>query len=104
MPSPHPQKRFNYQPTLKQLRYLRQLAEATGQTFTPPRNKKQASAQIRRLLKATQETPVERDVERDRLDHEVDLPADATRIRDDETTGYGAHAHWAHSSDEEDRS
>jgi hypothetical protein len=104
MPSLHPQKRFNYQPTLKQQRYLRALADATGQTFTPRRNKKQDSAEIRRLLNANQDNHVERDVERDRLQREVDLPADATRFREDETEGYGAHAHWTHNTRKEDRS
>lgn len=36
-------------PTGKQLRYLRQLAERTGQTFTYPRTSRQASAEIDRL-------------------------------------------------------
>jgi hypothetical protein len=36
-------------PTAKQLAYLRALAERTGQTFSSPRTRTQASAEIRRL-------------------------------------------------------
>src|SRR5688500_3233817 len=50
MPSPHPDHQPSAQaPRPKQLRYLRALANNRGQTFTYPRTKAQASAEIRRL-------------------------------------------------------
>jgi hypothetical protein len=100
MPGPHPTNRPSDGPTAKQLRYLRALASSRGQTFTYPRTKAQASAQIRRLRVATAENRLEREVERDRLEREVDLPADATAVRDDEVTGFGAHARWTHHREE----
>lgn len=38
-------------PTRKQLAFLRRLAEQTGTTFTLPRTRRQASAQIAAMLK-----------------------------------------------------
>jgi hypothetical protein len=40
-------------PTTKQLMYLRALARRAGQTFTTPRTRAQASAEIRRLKSIT---------------------------------------------------
>jgi hypothetical protein len=99
MPSPHSTSRPQA-PTPKQLRYLREFANRTGQTFTYPTTQQQASAEIRRLSQQTAENPVERGVERDRLKREVELPADATSYRDDEVTGHGASARWAHHSED----
>jgi hypothetical protein len=96
MPSPHPTNHPDQGPTAKQLRYLRQLANERGQTFTTPTTKAQASAEIRRLQAAASENWVEREVERDRLAREVELPEDATAVREDEIAGHGAHAHWTH--------
>jgi hypothetical protein len=98
MPSPHPTNRPEGadRPTPRQLRYLRALANSRGQTFTYPTTKAKASAEIRRLQAIPAETRGERRIERDRLERDVELPADPTAIADDETTGYGANAHWAH--------
>lgn len=95
MPSPHPTSRTDG-PTRKQLRYLRELATSTGQTFSTPHTKAEASAEIRRLKAATPERRLEREVERDRLEHEVEIPVAATAVREDEVTGHGANARWAH--------
>jgi hypothetical protein len=95
MPSPHSTNRPKA-PTANQLRYLRQLANRTGQTFTYPTTKQQASTEIRRLKKLAEENRLEREVERDRLQREVELPADAAAYREDEVTGHGAGAHWTH--------
>jgi hypothetical protein len=94
MPSPHPTSRTDG-PTRKQLRYLRELAAATGQTFTSPQTKVEASAEIRRLQQTSADSRLDREVERDRLECEVALPVDAAAVRDDEITGHGASARWA---------
>ncbi|MDA0163134.1 hypothetical protein OM076_22865 [Solirubrobacter ginsenosidimutans] len=99
MPSPHTTNRPD-KPTANQLRYLRQLANRAGQTFTYPTTKHQASAEIRRLKKLAEDSRLEREVERDRLQREVELPADAAAYREDEVTGHGAGAHWTHHPDE----
>ena len=44
-------------PTAKQLSYLRTLAIRTGQTFTPPKTRADASREIQRLRAATPATP-----------------------------------------------
>jgi hypothetical protein len=68
------------QPTLKQLAYLRSLAEQTGQTFAHPRTRSQASREIRRLTNGQTSSRVERSIERkdvaDAIEHR---PEDATR-------------------------
>jgi hypothetical protein len=103
MPSPQPTNpRGTSGPTAKQLRLLRSLAHNSGQTFAYPRTKRQASAEIRRLLDVIGDTPIEQlleqRVEAERLS-EVHPPANAAAIRDDEIDGYGAHAHWFHGRD-----
>jgi hypothetical protein len=100
MPSPDPSNR-PHGPTAKQLRYLRALAHTRAQTFTYPRTKAQASAEIRRLEAATAENRIEREVERDRLQREVELPADPTAVGEDEITGHGANPHWSHHREEQ---
>ena len=47
-------------PTSKQLAYLRSLAQRTGETFTYPHTKAQASAEIRRLRSRETSSPQER--------------------------------------------
>ncbi len=80
-------------PTRAQLRYLRELAMQSGQSFTPPRTKSQASDAIRRLKSA-------RAARRGgdaalRASYDRDGSHTGTAVRDDETTGYGATARWA---------
>ncbi|HTW12708.1 MAG TPA: hypothetical protein VME01_08190, partial [Solirubrobacteraceae bacterium] len=75
-------------PTTKQLRYLRQLAMQTGQTFTTPRTRPEASAEIQRL----KNTPPTGRGERSREINDVrrDLATgahDATRVDSREITG-----------------
>jgi hypothetical protein len=98
MPSPHPtnQPEGPDRPTPRQLRYLRALANRRGQTFTYPLTKAKASAEIRRLQAIPAESHGERWVERERLQREVELPADATAVGDEEITGHGASARWTH--------
>jgi hypothetical protein len=100
MPSPQPTNRPGPDgPTAKQLRWLRRLAHISGQTFTHPTTKSQASAEIRRLTAITRQAPSqqrrERRVEPERLRNTVP-PPNAAAVREDEITGYGAHARWTH--------
>src|SRR3954470_7397328 len=60
MPSPHPTNRPPVSgPTPKQLKLLRHLARTCGQTFATPRTKREASAEIDRLLAVHDSTPLE---------------------------------------------
>jgi len=86
--------------TAKQLRYLKALADQTGQSFTYPTNLSAASTEIRRLKQAAAGDPTrQRDsARRERRDITRALTQDAagaTVIRPDETTGYGSSARWA---------
>ncbi len=49
-----------HQPSARQLRYLRALCEATGQTTTWPKTKSEASRAIARLKRQPVSTPQER--------------------------------------------
>ena len=83
-------------PTPKQLKYLRSLAERTGQTFAWPKTTAEASAEIRRL-EAAKRTPMA-DRRRERRQVQDDMATnrgDASRVQDNELTGYGSTARWA---------
>lgn len=89
-------------PTRRQLSYLKALADRTGQTFTYPRTRQQASAEINRLTHTPPSTRTERRVERTLIADAIATgPLDSTRIRDDELAGYGSTATWAHHHDPE---
>ena len=82
-------------PTLKQLNYLRSLAQRTGQTFAWPQTIEDASREIERLRGVTK-TPVA-DRRRERREVRDDMAAgrgDAARVRDTEVEGYGSTARW----------
>jgi hypothetical protein len=82
-------------PTTKQLAYLRHLAERTGETFTYPHTMAEASAEIDRLKRRKPSTRIERKLDRREIqDALAARPDDATRIREDETAGYGSTATW----------
>jgi hypothetical protein len=78
--------------TLKQLRYLRVLAEQTGTSFTNPDSASQASREIQRLseLKKTRGRYVELP-ENNRADKQ-DVYGTAPEA--DEIEGWGSHARW----------
>jgi len=81
-------------PTRRQLAYLRSLANRTGQTFTYPRTRRQASHEIQRLEQAQPSTRTERAIERkDIADAIARGPEDACRVRSTEVAGYGT-ATW----------
>jgi hypothetical protein len=100
MPSPHPTNRPPADPpTRTQLQLLRRFAHASGQTFTTPRTKAQASREIQRLAEISNNTPIEeliaeRTSEPERLRDTG--PRDAAAIQPREITGYGANARWKH--------
>ena len=83
-------------PTGKQLRYLRQLADRTGQTFTYPKTGRQASDEIKRLKAQTRSSHTERRRERHEIaDASASGPKRGAAIREDHTTtGYGSTATW----------
>ncbi|MFL5844330.1 MAG: hypothetical protein ACJ762_06520 [Solirubrobacteraceae bacterium] len=82
-------------PTPKQLAFLRTLAARTGETFTYPQTAAQASAEIDRLKQRRPSSRIEQRLDRDAISTALaDRPHDATRIREDETTGHGSTAAW----------
>ena len=103
MPSLHPHTAPD-KPTPRQQRYLRQLVEQTGTSFTPPTTKAQASREIKRL-EGLQRSP-RADRIRDQRAVQADLQAgagDSPRHRRAETRGYGSSARWSHGTREADR-
>ncbi len=84
----------NSKPTGPQLRYLRQLAEQTGATFTPPQTRQQASAAIARLKQQSRSPRFERQADRHAVSRGLAEQQPASSVRDDEITGYGSNATW----------
>ena len=84
----------NQQPTGRQLAYLKALAARTGQTFTWPRTRRQASREIRRLrgVRGSGFTFGELDAEHAAREARHDAPV----VRSEEIAGYGASATWRH--------
>jgi hypothetical protein len=83
-------------PTPGQLRFLRVLAERTGQTFTYPKTSTEASAEIDRLKGVRPESRRERRYERKLIADQVATGLNNTAVHTDETTGYGSDAAWRH--------
>jgi hypothetical protein len=100
MPTPHPRRHRitptddDQQPTGRQLAYLKALAVRTGQTFTWPQTRAQASREIRRLraVRGSGFTFGELDAEPATRDARHDAPA----VRSKEIAGYGANCRWLH--------
>ncbi|HTR74560.1 MAG TPA: hypothetical protein VMH33_04795 [Solirubrobacterales bacterium] len=84
-------------PTPKQLRYLRDLALRTGQSFTYPRSAVEASRAIERLKKLGRTPADDRRRELRELSREMDEHrGDASRIdQETELEGYGSTARWS---------
>ena len=82
-------------PTPRQLRYLRQLAEQTGTTFTPPRTRAEASRETERLRQRSRSAGFERGQDREAISRGLAEQQPASTVRDDEIRGYGGHARWA---------
>jgi hypothetical protein len=81
-------------PTAKQLRYLRSLAEARGESFAYPRTVAEASSEIERLKGRRRHTRAERRTEQLTISRELADRGDAASIRPEEISGYGSTAHW----------
>jgi hypothetical protein len=81
-------------PSQRQLRYLRQLAEQTGTSFSLPTTRAQASRDIERLKQRPRSTTAERYGERKSVILDLDEQQPASTVRDDEITGYGSNATW----------
>ena len=103
MPDHHPHPAPD-KPTARQQRYLRQLAEQTGTSFTPPATKTEASHEIKRLQGRGRDPRADRI--RDQRAVQADLQAgagDSVRHDRTETCGYGSGARWAHGTRKTDR-
>jgi len=84
-------------PTPRQLRYLRTLTGLAGQTFTTPRTRRQASAEIRRLRHAPSDRTGQIARERDQITRDLqERRGDAVRFGTDEVSGYGSNCQWSH--------
>jgi hypothetical protein len=81
-------------PTGAQLRYLRQLADQTGTTFTPPATRRQASAEIARLKRRPRSARFERRDDRRAVGRALGEQQPASSVRHDEIQGYGSNATW----------
>jgi hypothetical protein len=87
--------RRSEQPTPRQLRYLRILADRTGTTFANPSTSAEASREIRRLKALPSLTRSERGHERQTLDADREHLQPSSAIQPEEVSGYGSHASWA---------
>jgi hypothetical protein len=82
-------------PTAKQLSYLRTLATRTGQTFTPPATRAEASLEIQRLRATTPSEPGEQRRERRDIREALSRGTGASApVRDHEISGYGSSCEW----------
>lgn len=87
---------YSKQASPKQLRYLRLLADQTGETFALPATARAASLEIKRLKERKKLSRVER--RREDLGASVQASAmagDAARVRGAELSGYGSSAAWS---------
>jgi hypothetical protein len=98
MSAPHPKEAHMPKPTSRQLTYLKALANQRGVTFSYPKTSADASKEINRLKRLRPESHADRRREREELADAIQAGPtnDAARVRDDEITGQGSHAQWAH--------
>jgi hypothetical protein len=82
-------------PTTRQLSYVRSLATRTGQTFTYPKTRQQASTEINRLKHTRPSSRTEVRIERKLIADQIAAsPVDAARVRENEVSGHGSTATW----------
>jgi len=81
-------------PTVKQLSYLRRLAEQTATTFTPPKTRGQASREIKRLKELGDSSREERRRERAQLSRALAEDVPASSVEPSEIIGYGSNCRW----------
>ncbi len=86
-------------PTVKQLAFLRTLAERTGRTFVTPKTSKEASVEIQKLKSMQPDSRLERRIERrDVADAIASGPLDGARVLPHEVSGWGSSATWSQRS------
>ena len=89
-------------PTTRQLSYLRSLANLTGQTFTYPKTRQQASAEINRLKHTRPSSRTEVRIDRKLIADQIAAgPVDAARVREHEISGHGSSATWVQNRPQE---
>jgi exoribonuclease R len=83
------------EPSKKQMKLLRELADETGMTFSWPQSGGEARRAIDGLLKAKRSSRAERRRETRALRHDMaERRGGAASVRDDELRGYGSSAGW----------
>lgn len=83
-------------PSPEQIQYLKDLAAKTGRSFAWPATGKEASAEIRKLLRKPKTSAGDR--RRELREVQSDMASGrggAARVRDDELSGYGSTGRWA---------
>jgi hypothetical protein len=82
-------------PSKKTMKYLRDLATATGRSFAYPATQRDASKEIEKLKKFKRTSWTDR--RRETRDVQRDMASGrggAAAVRDDELSGYGSAASW----------
>jgi len=83
------------QPTIKQLNYLRALAQQTGTSFTPPTTRREAIHTIRAMKKRKRSSRSEMVRERREVSRDMATRrGDAAQVKGHEIHGYGSSASW----------
>jgi hypothetical protein len=78
------------------MKYLRDLAEATGRSFAYPQTQQEASDQIKELKKFRRSNGADRRRETRQIQSDMaSRRGGASVVRDDELSGHGATASWA---------
>lgn len=81
-------------PTVRQLRYLRQLTDRTGTTFSPPATRREASEQIERLQRRSRSPRYERRADREEVSLALAEQQPASGVRPEEISGHGGECRW----------
>jgi hypothetical protein len=84
----------NDKPSARQLRYLRALIDATGQTCSWPKTRREASRAIAQLKRAPTGPRIERDEDRRAVKDALASQTPASSVHASEITGYGSNASW----------
>jgi hypothetical protein len=84
----------NDKPSARQLRYLRALIDATGQTCSWPKTRREASRAIARLKRAPDAARIEREEDRRAVKDALASQTPASSVNQTEIAGYGSNARW----------
>ncbi|MHB8659786.1 MAG: hypothetical protein ACYC91_17925 [Solirubrobacteraceae bacterium] len=94
--TPDPEASMTHKPpSSKQLKFLKALADRTGQTFEWPTSSAAASREIQRLKNTRPSTGLERAIERSGDTKAIEAAQDATEIHGFEIVGYGSSCSWS---------